>query len=67
MSKGKTIVKEIRIHMRDRKTWVEYETKTGRITKYEASGQADAYNMAGTLAYNVEHWLEEPEDEKEER
>ena len=62
-----TIVKEIRIHIRDHKTWVEYETKTGRITKYEANGQADAYNMAGTLAYNVEHWLEEPEDKKEER
>jgi hypothetical protein len=65
MSKGKTIVKEIRIHIRDQHCWVEYETKTGRITKIEANSHADAYNLAGTLAYNVEEWLEEPKTEEQ--
>lgn len=65
MSKGKTITKEIRIHIRHHHCWVEYETKTGKITKIEANDQPTAYNLAGTLAYNVEEWLEEPKKEEQ--
>ena len=53
------IAKEIRIHIRHRKAWVEYETKTGRITKIECDTLANAETMAHMLHSNVENWTEE--------
>ena len=65
MSKGKTITKEIRIHIRHHHCWVEYETKTGRITKIEANDLPTAYSLAGALASNAEEWLEESKTEEQ--
>lgn len=62
---SKTITKEIRIHIRHHHCWVEYETKTGRITKIEANDLPMAYSLAGALASNVEEWLEEPKTEEQ--
>lgn len=53
------ITKEIRIHIRHRKAWVEYETKTGRVTKIECDTLANAETMAHMLHSNVENWTEE--------
>lgn len=64
MSKGKTIVKEIRIHNHDHRYWVEYETKTGRITKIEClSGLDEAAQIANALHVNAEQWTEEKEEQ----
>lgn len=56
---SKPIIKEIRIHIRHRKAWVEYETKTGRVTKIECDDLANAETMARMLKSNVENWTEE--------
>ena len=66
MSKGKTIVKEIRIHIHDNHYWVEYETKTGSITKIEClTGLEEAVQMANALNINAEQWTEEKENNNE--
>ena len=54
-----TIMKEIRIHIKHNKTWVEYETKSGRIGKIETNGIGVAADYAVKLVANAERWTEE--------
>lgn len=63
---SKTITKEIRIHIRHRHCWVEYETKTGRITKIDApGGLVVATQLANTLMVNAEEWAEDEKQEEQ--
>lgn len=66
MSKGKTITKEIRIHIRHDRCWVEHETKTGRISKMDAPGGLTvATQIANTLRANAGEWIEDEEQEEQ--
>ena len=65
MSKGKTITKEIRIHIHDDRCWIEYETKTGKITKLETlGGLVEATAIANTRKANAEEWTKEETEER---
>jgi hypothetical protein len=62
---SKTITKEIRVHIRDQKAWVEYETKTGSISKIDVPDKSVAFELACSLANKVERWLDDVEADKE--
>ena len=53
--------KEITIHMKERKTWIEYKTKSS-TTRYECTGMREAEQLANALYHNVEKWVDEEGD-----
>ena len=53
--------KEITIHIKDKKVWIDYEHKS-TTTRYECSGMREATQLANSLYFNVDEWVD---DEKE--